>query len=145
MTFANGLPLAAMNGMADIIATVSHTWISSTLAMESMTLTAALTTLAVYESEPVCTHLHRVGTRLLHGLHRLQREHRQVATSVGGVAEMCFLHFASEDLSSRVAVECARRGLLFKRTAYNFVSYAHTESDVDQALAILGEALKAAC
>jgi glutamate-1-semialdehyde 2,1-aminomutase len=143
--FANGFPLAAVGGSADVMAAVSRTWISSTLATESVALAAALATLAVYESEPVCAHLHRVGTRLLHGLHRLQREHRQVATSVGGVAEMCFLHFASEELSSRVAVECARRGLLFKRTAYNFVSYAHTESDVDQALATLGEALKAAC
>jgi glutamate-1-semialdehyde 2,1-aminomutase len=143
--FANGFPLAAVGGSADVMAAVSRTWISSTLATESVALAAALATLAVYESEPVCAHLHHVGTRLLHGLHRLQREHRQVATSVGGVAEMCFLHFATEELSSRVAVECARRGLLFKRTAYNFVSYAHTESDVDQALATLGEALKAAC
>jgi glutamate-1-semialdehyde 2,1-aminomutase len=142
---ANGFPLAAVGGTADVMAAVNRTWISSTLATESVALAAALATLEVYESESVCAHLHRVGTRLLHGLHRLQREHRPVATSVGGVAEMCFLHFASEELSSRVAVECARRGLLFKRTAYNFVSYAHAESDVDQALATLGEALKAAC
>lgn len=143
--FANGFPLAAVGGRADVMAAVNRTWISSTLATESVALAAALATLTVYESEPVCAHLHRVGTRLLHGLHRLQREHRQVATSVGGVAEMCFLHFTSEELSSRVAVQCARRGLLFKRTAYNFVCYAHTEDDVDGALGTLGEALKAAC
>jgi glutamate-1-semialdehyde 2,1-aminomutase len=143
--FANGFPLAAVGGQADVMAAVHRTWISSTLATESVALAAALATLAVYEAEPVCAHLHRVGTRLLHGLHRLQREHRQVATSVGGVAEMSFLHFASEELSSRVAVECARRGLLFKRTAYNFVSYAHTEDDVDRVLGTLGDALKAAC
>ncbi|HET7249309.1 MAG TPA: aminotransferase class III-fold pyridoxal phosphate-dependent enzyme [Gemmatimonadales bacterium] len=143
--FANGFPLAAVGGRAEVMAAVNRTWISSTLATESVALAAALATLAVYESEPVCAHLHRVGTRLLHGLHRLQREHRQVATSVGGVAEMCFLHFTSEEQSSRVAVQCARRGLLFKRTAYNFVCYAHTEDDVDRALGTLGEALKAAC
>ncbi len=141
--FANGFPLAAVGGGAEVMAAVNRTWISSTLATESVALAAALATLEVYESEPVCAHLHRVGTRLLHGLHRLQHEHRHVATSVEGIAEMCFLHFANEDLSSRVAVECARRGLLFKRTAYNFVSYAHSEADVDQALATLGEALRA--
>ena len=140
--FANGFPLAAVGGQADVMAAVNRTWISSTLATESVALAAALATLAVYEAEPVCAHLHRVGTRLLHGGHRLQREHRQVATSVGGVAEMCFLHFATDELSSRVAAECARRGLLFKRTAYNFVSYAHTESDIDQALETLAEVLK---
>ena len=140
--FANGFPLAAVGGRADVMAAVNHTWISSTLATESVALAAALATLEVYESEPVCAHLHRVGTRLLHGLHRLQREHRHVATSVGGIAEMCFLHFTNDELSGRVAVECARRGLLFKRTAYNFVSYAHSDADVDQALATLGDALK---
>lgn len=140
--FANGFPLAAVGGSAEVMAAVNRTWISSTLATESVALAAALATLAVYEAEPVCAHLHRVGTRFLHGLHRLQREYRHVATSVGGVAEMCFLHFANDELSSRVAAACARRGLLFKRTAYNFVSYAHTEDDVDHALSMLSEALK---
>lgn len=140
--FANGFPLAAVGGRADVMAAANRTWISSTLATESVALAAALATLAVYESEPVCAHLHRIGTLLWHGLHRLQREHRHVATSVGGIAEMCFLHFANETLSGRVAAECARRGLLFKRTAYNFVSYAHTEDDVDRTLGTLGEVLK---
>jgi len=140
--FANGFPLAAVGGRAEVMAAANRTWISSTLATESVALAAALATLEVYESEPVCAHLHRVGTRLWHGLHRLQREYRHGATSVGGIAEMCFLHFANETLSGRIAAECARRGLLFKRTAYNFVSYAHSEDDVDRALGTLGEVLK---
>ncbi len=139
---ANGLPLAAVGGRADIMAAAARTWISSTLATESVSLAAALTTLDVFERESVCGHLHRVGTRLLHGLHRLQHEHRDLVASVGGVAEMCFLHYANEDVSRAVAVGCARRGVLFKRTAYNFVSLAHAEADVDRALDVLGDALK---
>lgn len=140
---ANGFPLAAVGGRSDIMAAVNRTWISSTLATESVSLAAALATLDVFVREQVCAHLHRVGTRLLHGLHRLQRDHRPVATSVAGVAEMCFLHYASEDVARAVAAQCARRGLLFKRTAYNFVSLAHTEADVDTTLGILDEVLKA--
>ena len=37
------------------------------------------------------------------------------STGVGGIPEMCYLRFVDERLSSRVAVACARRGLLFKR------------------------------
>jgi glutamate-1-semialdehyde 2,1-aminomutase len=138
---ANGLPLAAVGGRADLMAGVSRTWISSTLATESVGLAAARATLDVFVREDVCAHLHRVGTRLLHGLHELQRRHAAVVTGVAGVAEMCFLHFASEEVSRAVASHCARRGLLFKRTAYNFVSLAHDEATIDESLGILGETL----
>jgi len=138
---ANGLPLAAVGGRTDLMAGVAHTWISSTLATESVALAAARATLDVFEREAVCAHLHRVGTRLLHGLHDAQHRHAGVVTGVAGVAEMCFFHFASEDLSRAVAAACARRGLLFKRTAYNFVSLAHDEATVDRTLGILDEVL----
>lgn len=137
----NGFPLAVVGGRADIMAGVSHTWISSTLATESVALAAAKTTLEVFDAEDVCAHLHRVGTRLLHGLHRLQHGYPDVVSGTGGLAEMCFLHFVNDDRARTVAVECAKRGLLFKRTAYNFVSLAHGEAEVDAALGILEEVL----
>jgi len=140
---ANGFPLAAVGGTEELMAGVSRTWISSTLATESVALAAALATLEIFEREDVCAHLHRVGTQLLHGLHRLQHDYPDVITGVGGVAEMCFLHFVNDDASRRVAVECARRGVLFKRTAYNFVSLAHRESDVERTLTILKDIVAA--
>jgi len=138
---ANGFPLAAVGGRADLMSTASRTWISSTLATEGVALAAAQATLDVFERDHVCDHLHRVGTRLLHGLHELQRAHPRVVTGVGGVAEMCFLHYATEELSRTVASRAAQRSLLFKRTAYNFVSLAHDEGTVDRALAMLHETL----
>jgi glutamate-1-semialdehyde 2,1-aminomutase len=139
---ANGFPLAAVGGRRDLMAGVSRTWISSTLATESVALAAAKATLDVVVAERVPDHLHRVGTRLLHGLHRLQREHPRAVTGVGGVAEMCFLHYANEDVSRAVARGCAARGVLFKRTAYNFVSLAHDEATVDRTLGVLEEVLE---
>src|SRR5216117_4195743 len=91
---ANGFPLAVVGGRADLMAGVARTWISSTLATESVALAAAQATLEVFAHEDVCGHLHRMGTRLLHGLHRLHRKHADLVTGVGGIAEMCFLHFA---------------------------------------------------
>jgi len=140
---ANGFPLAAVGGRADLMAGAARTWISSTLATEAVALAAAQATLDVFVRDDVCGHLHRVGTRLLHGLHRLHQEHRAHLTGVGGIAEMCFLHFASDHASASVARGCAARGLLFKRTAYNFVSLAHDEATVDHTLAVLNEVLGA--
>ena len=140
---ANGFPLAVVGGRADLMAGAGRTWISSTLATEGVALAAALATLDVMVRDDVCAHLHRVGTRLMHGLHRLARRHPDLVTGVGGVAEMCFLHFATEQVSSGVARGCAARGLLFKRTAYNFVSLAHDEITVDRTLGILEDVLGA--
>ncbi|HXI65216.1 MAG TPA: aminotransferase class III-fold pyridoxal phosphate-dependent enzyme [Gemmatimonadales bacterium] len=138
---ANGFPLAVIGGRADIMAGSARTWISSTLATESVALAAARATLEVMVRDDVCGHLHRMGTRLLHGLHRLHRKHADLVTGVGGVAEMCFLHFASENISRDVARGCVARGLLFKRTAYNFVSMAHDEGTVDRTLEVLADVL----
>ena len=137
----NGFPLAVVGGGIALMQGATRTWISSTLATESVALAAARATLEVFEKAQVCAHLHRVGTRLLHGLHRLQRQRPDVVTAVSGVAEMCFFQFASEERSRAVAEGCARRGLLFKRTAYNFVSLAHDEATIDRTLETLEEVL----
>jgi glutamate-1-semialdehyde 2,1-aminomutase len=139
---ANGFPLAAVGGRADLMAGTSRTWISSTLATEGVALAAARATLQVFERDDVCGHLHRVGTRLLHGLHELQRRHSGAIAGVAGIAEMCFLHYATDDLAHRAAEGAAQRGVLFKRTAYNFVSLAHDERVVDRTLEILDAALQ---
>jgi hypothetical protein len=55
---------------------------------------------------------------------------------------MCYLQFADEETSQHVARGCARRGLLFKRSAYNFVSLAHDAGSVDTALGIVDETLQ---
>jgi len=64
---ANGFPLAAVGGSRDVMDAVSRTWISSTLATELVALAAARAVLGVFARENVCAHLHRIGTRLLHG------------------------------------------------------------------------------
>ena len=139
----NGFPLAVVGGSKDLMAGATRTWISSTLATEGVALAAARATLEVFERDAVCDHLHRIGTRLLHGLHELQRAHSTVVTGVAGIAEMCFLHYATEELSRAAAVQAAQRGLLFKRTAYNFVSRAHDDAVVDRTLEILDQVLAA--
>src|SRR5207247_10548718 len=133
--------LAVVGGRADLMAGAGRTWISSTLATESVALAAARATLEAFVREDVCAHLHRVGTQLLHGLHRLHRKHADLVTGVGGIAEMCFLHVACDNISRDVARGCAARGLLFKRTAYNFVSLAHDEKTIVRTLECIDEYL----
>jgi glutamate-1-semialdehyde aminotransferase len=138
---ANGFPLAAVGGIEEVMAGAGRTWISSTLATEWVALAASLATLRVVVSEQVPVHLGRVGGRLHRGLERLAATHERVTAGVGGIAEMCFLRLRDEALSQQFARSAARRGLLFKRSAYNFVSLAHDDATVDQSLGILDEVL----
>jgi glutamate-1-semialdehyde 2,1-aminomutase len=140
---ANGFPLAAVGGRADVMDAVSRTWISSTLATELVSLAAARATLAVMAEARAPEHISRVGSRLLAGLHSLAGTHAGLVARAAGLPEMCFLEYRDEPLSGRVAVACAERGLLFKRSAYNFVSLAHDDAVVDRTLGILDDALSA--
>ncbi len=137
----NGLPIAAVCGGRDVMEAVNRTWISSTLATEYVSLAAARTVLDTYEQQPVIDHLERVGARLLRGLETLAEEHAAVVHGVRGLPQMCYLEFVSEETSGRVAIEAARCGLLFKRDAYNFVSLAHGEEEIETVTQRLDEAL----
>ena len=134
---ANGFPLSAVGGREEIMRGVEQTWISSTMATEFVSLAASRATLRVATTGRLHEHVGRVGQRFYAGLARIARAYPGLVTGVGGIPEMCFLRFAREEASSRVAIACAREGLLFKRSAYNFVSLAHQEADIDAALAIL--------
>jgi glutamate-1-semialdehyde 2,1-aminomutase len=140
---ANGFPLAAVSGRADIMAGVARTWISSTLATEWVSLAAARATLAVVVQRSVPAHIGRVGARFLAGLAGLARRYPDIIRGVAGLPEMCCFQFHEDAAGAALAVQAARRGLLFKRSPYNFVSLAHDEETVGRALEVLEESLEA--
>lgn len=140
----NGYPIAAVAGRRETMEHAARTWISSTLATETVSLAAAKATIEVYRRDAVTAHLARVGKRLFDGLEAFAARHAEVITAVAGIPEMCVLAYADETAGKRLASAMARRGVLFKRTAYNFVSLAHRDEDVDTTLAALDEAV-AAC
>lgn len=139
---ANGFPLAVVGGRRDVMARVADTWISSTLSTEWQSLAASLATLGVMQRQQVPAHLHRVGSRLLDGLQGLAQSYNALAPAAAGIPEMCFLRFRDEALSGAIAAGMARRGVLFKRTAYNFVSLAHDEASVVRVLEALDDTLR---
>ncbi len=138
---ANGFPLAAVGGRRQVMEAARRTWISSTLATEMVALAAAEKTIEVVVRDQVPQHLARVGRRLLEGLRSMADRHPALISGVIGIPEMCCFRFQLEAAGALVSRAAAGRGLLWKRTAYNFVSLAHREPQIDQALAHL----EAAC
>lgn len=139
---ANGYPLAAVGGPVKLMSKTRETWISSTLATEFVSFAAARAVVQVAKEANLPSRLAALGGRLFTGLEQLARRYDHRIERLGGIPEMCYVRFRSEEDSGRVARECARRGVLFKRTAYNFVSLAHDDAAVDRGLAVLAEALE---
>ncbi len=139
----NGFPIAALVGSAPVMEAVTRTWISSTLATESVSLAAAAAVLDVYDTENVVGHLETIGTRFLTGLTGLKRAHDAIVAGVRGIPQMCYLEFHDDQAGALLASTAAANGVLFKRNAYNFVSLAHTPSIVETILERLDNALSA--
>jgi glutamate-1-semialdehyde aminotransferase len=137
----NGFPIAAVAGQKGLMDAATRTWISSTLATEFVSLAAARAVLDVFDKEPVLKRLHAAGERFLAGLTRLAAQFPNVVEGVRGLPEMCYLTTSDEHTSAAVAHKAAGQGLLFKRTAYNYVSLAHTDEVVDEVLNRLEAAL----
>ena len=125
---ANGFPLAALLGRADLMARVRETWISSTLATEYVALAAAGAVLDVWADVDVAGHLARVGARMRDALADCAAAG---GWTVEGMPEMWFLRFPDPERERRFLLGCAGRGVLLKRGAYNFASLAHGEPEVE--------------
>lgn len=134
---ANGFPLAAVGGGSSIMEAVDRTWISSTLATECVALRAACATVVVSRRDEVPDRLHRLGSHLFEGLGQLCEAHRALGPVLRGLPEMCYLSFHSEEVAWRLTHWAASAGVIWKPSAYNFVSLAHTVADVDRTLEVL--------
>jgi glutamate-1-semialdehyde 2,1-aminomutase len=137
----NGLPIAAVVGRRDLMDAATQTFISSTLATEYVSLAAARAVVETYREHAAVDHLAAAGGRFMAGLERLAQHFPGLVRRVRGVPEMCYLEFTDEPISSAVALTAARQGLLFKRSAYNFMSLAHTDELVGEILVRLESAL----
>lgn len=136
---ANGFPLAAVGGKREVMEAARRTWISSTLATELVGLAAAEATIEVMAQENVPARLGVTGARLHAGLKQLASRYPALIKDAPGIPEMCYLRPTTEQSGALIARGAAARGLLWKRSAYNFVSLAHNEAQVDQALGILDQ------
>lgn len=137
----NGLPIAAVVGSRDLMDAATRTWISSTLATETLALAGALAVLDVCERTDALPRLQAAGEAWLAGCHALAARWPQVVPQAHGVREFSFLRFANAEISAAVASAAARRGVLVRRGPYNFPSAAHAPADVRAALDGLEEAV----
>lgn len=124
---ANGFPLAALVGRADVMDAARRTWISSTLAGESVALAAASAVLDAHESGDVCAQLAEIGSAMQTAVRHAAEASGIAGVTVAGIPAMWFLRFEDAGAESRFLQLAVERNVLFKRGAYNYASLAHTD------------------
>jgi glutamate-1-semialdehyde 2,1-aminomutase len=124
---ANGFPLAAVCGRADIMAAAQRSWISSTLGGEAMALAAASVVLDLHQEGGVCERLADTGKTMRRIMQDAIQSSGIPGVTLEGLDTMWFLRFDDAAAEAHFVRAAARHGCLFKRGAYNFPSLAHDE------------------
>src|SRR5262249_21705491 len=132
---ANGLPLAAVVGRAELMREFEDIFVSSTFGGDTLALAACLATLDVYRSRPVIDHLWRMGRRFPDGFPAVAARLGVPARAIGFPVhpKIVIDHRSPETqrlLMSLFLQETGRRGAIYHFAGFN-ISYSHTESDVD--------------
>jgi len=152
---ANGMPLGVVCGKREIMSVAQDLIISVTYGGECLSLAAVCACLDEYRGKPVHQHLWAQGEKLMRGLAESGRRHG-VPFDCTGLAPMACPRFSypeaelNTDVWSLFLQETARRGVLIRRGGLLFVTYSHSDDDIeqtlqaaDEALAIIAQAVKA--
>lgn len=143
---ANGYPVSAIAGRADIMRMMEEVFFSFTFGGETLSLAAALATMSKLRREPVVETLAARGKALLHGLDAIIAK-----TGTDGFLATCghpawtFLvisdsnGYTSWQIKSLFMQEMLARGVLTYGT--HNLTYAHSEDDIATVLAAYAEVL----
>lgn len=124
---ANGFPLAAVVGRAAVMEAATRTWISSTLAGESLSIAAAHGVLDWHERQDVCATLATIGSEMRGAVQRAIDACGLAGVAVDGLDPMWRIVFDDPAVERSFVRHAVREGALFKRGAYNFAALAHEE------------------
>lgn len=132
---ANGYPVSAVAGRADVMRLMEEIFFSFTFGGETLSLAAALATMQKLKRAPVVSHLRTQGEKVMESLSVLIEKHRaQDFLSVAGHPSWSFLlikdtvNATSWELKTLFMQEMLRRGILTLGT--HNISYAHEDTDI---------------
>jgi glutamate-1-semialdehyde 2,1-aminomutase len=133
---ANGHPISAVVGQAEILDCLSATRISSTFYADPSAMAAALTTITILRETDALDHVWRMGSAFQSGLRDLVDAYA-IPAEVVGYPPMPFLRFTHTDQGERRRItelffaETTRLGILLHPNHQWFVSAAHSIDDIE--------------
>ncbi|MBT1690198.1 aminotransferase class III-fold pyridoxal phosphate-dependent enzyme [Dawidia soli] len=137
---ANGYPVSAIAGKAEIMKLMEEIFFSFTFGGETLSLAASLATMKKLQREPVIEKMRKTGEAIISKLNALIQEYKlEHVMSVAGYPVWSFLmikdteKYTSWELKTLILQEMFANGVFFIGT--HNVSYAHSDADVDHLMA----------
>ena len=134
---ANGYPVSAVAGRADVMKLMEEVFFSFTFGGETLSLAAALATMHKLQREPVVATMNAIGERVLQGTQAaIERHDLGDVFALSGHPTWSFLQFKDArgatmwEIKTLFMQEMLKRGVLSYGT--HNISYAHTGTDLDQ-------------
>lgn len=138
---ANGFPLSAVCGRADVMKLMEEVFFSFTMGGETLSLAAAKAALTKIKTEPVVATIRGRGEHLLVGVRDLISRHEAAPfLSASGDPSWSFLNFADCDGTTAFELKTLWLQEIFERGVFSLgthnLSYAHSEADIERLLAV---------
>lgn len=143
---ANGHAISVVTGKKDVMmAAESKLFISSTFFPNSDGYIAALKTIEIMEREKVLDNIWEKGARFLNKLQDIIDKYDRAGAELSGVAPMFFITFTKGDRETKrdrrndFYTQMIRKGFFFTPHHHAYISYRHTEEDLDLTIRAIDE------
>ena len=144
---ANGYAISVVTGKADVMmAAAQKLFISSTFFPNSDGYIAALKTIEILERDNVLNNIWEKGNRLLAKIQNIIDKY-EVGAELSGVAPMFFITFKRDEANTQKEkrddfyTQLIRKGFFFTPHHHAYISYRHTEEDLDKTATAIDEAM----
>lgn len=136
---ANGYPISAVVGRADVMKLMEEVFFSFTFGGETLSLAASLATMTKMQNEPVIDTIKKSGQKLLDGINKIIN-HNELSDifQIGGQPTWTILSmkdtekYCSWTIKTLYMQEMLKRGIL--TLGGHETTYAHTDADIDSLL-----------
>jgi glutamate-1-semialdehyde 2,1-aminomutase len=135
---ANGYPISALLGAERLRKAAAEVFVTGSFFTQAVPFAAALATLDVLKTTDGIARMDRAGRRFTDGLAR-QATRAGLVVTLSGPPAIPFLTFKNDPklkMSRHFAGACADRGVFIHPTHNWFISAAHTDGDIDEALGV---------
>jgi glutamate-1-semialdehyde 2,1-aminomutase len=140
---ANGYPLSALLGADAMRDAARSVFVTGTFFMQSVPFAASLATIDEIVKSGAIERMEAMGKRFCEGLVERAGKHKFEVT-ISGPPAMPFMTFRDDDggfdRNRAFAGACARRGVFLHPVHNWFLSAAHREADIDEALEVAAAA-----
>ena len=142
--FGNGLPISAITGPSEFMKIFEKIWVSSTNNMENLSMAGSIATINEMISKSTIKHCWDIGNKFFTGWNKLTQQLGFNAKLNGYPIRMALKCYDSNNaeslaMKSFLLQEMLKKGIFISPLGPLFISYSHTQKDVDDTLTLLGE------